>query len=415
MPIRSGFLIALSSVVPLAVARHCAGGEGDVIVVNESVPMPVGTLSPEDISPVVSHHPGGEFPKEWTNTPPAPMLVRKGENAGSATYQEARGYTFLVNSMKRPRLVRMDHGRLVLVATAWLHSTGVEEPILLLSDNDGRSWTGPRDLSIWGTLVNLGGRQLMVFGDGGKMIFSDDAGDTWSDPEAFPPLPDGRACYHHGSVVVEGTTVYAVFYADGHNAFLRRSDDSGHTWSEPKFLPRFRIDSEPTPFAASEGALTRAADGALVVALRTGAAPGYALSIYDSWRRIVVARSMDNGETWTDAQVYFKYGKVHSDLVTLPNGDILMAYATRMGELDGEMYHGTEAVLSRDDGRTWDWANRYYLFRWNMHHCMHSVQSVVLADGRIMTVFLYHYDAPNRVRPEELNLGMVDAIFWRAE
>jgi len=65
-----------------------------------------------------------------------------------------------------------------------------------------------------------------------------------------------------------------------------------------------------------------------------------------------------------DKHVYFKYGKTHSELLTLPNGDILLTYAIRMGELDGKIYHGIEAVFSHDNGVTWDWVHRYILFRW---------------------------------------------------
>ena len=96
---------------------------------------------------------------------------------------------------------------------------------------------------------------------------------------------------------------------------------------------------------------------------------------------------MDNGRTWTDHQVHFRYGKVHTKLLTLRNGDILMTYAVRMGELEGDMYHGIEAVLSHDNGRTWDWDNRFILFRWAMHQAMHSPDSLELADGRILTLF----------------------------
>ena len=68
------------------------------------------------------------------------------------------------------------------------------------------------------------------------------------------------------------------------------------------------------------------------------------------WRRLTTARSVDNGLTWEHHQVHFDFGKVHSGLVTLRDGRILMTYAARMGEVEGEMYHGIEAVLSSDHG-----------------------------------------------------------------
>ncbi len=372
----------------------------------DDVPRPLDTVAIAELDKKVSHHPGAEMPKHWITTPPAPMVIRKGEIAKTATYQEALGYTFMINSMKRPRLVRMHCGRLVLVATGWLNETGVEDGFIITSDDDGLTWTQPRPL-MHGTVVNLGGDKLMIFGS--QMIFSNDGGDTWSEPEPFPRQPGGGPCYHHGNVLVEGRTITGVFCGPDPmgtpwKQFLLRSHDSGRTWDPPHYMPEGW---------GSEGAITRAKDGALVVALRTGQAEGYP-EYNDHWRRIRTARSTDDGKTWTDMQVYFKYGKVHSDLLTLPNGDILNVYATRIGELDGHVYHGIEAVLSHDHGKTWDWPNRYYLFRWAMMGSMHSPQSVLLGDGRVMTVLLYHYDAPwgKRILPAAQNIGLVDAIFW---
>src|SRR5437870_13848247 len=105
--------------------------------------------------------------------------------------------------MKRPRLVRMDNGRLALVATAWLHKEQVEDPIVLTSDDEGKSWSSPREILTYGTLVNLGGNKLMIFGDNQSMSFSQDAGESWSSSEPLPTLPSGRNSYDHGSVVVE--------------------------------------------------------------------------------------------------------------------------------------------------------------------------------------------------------------------
>jgi hypothetical protein len=99
---------------------------------------------------------------------------------------------------------------------------------------------------------------------------------------------------------------------------------------------------------------------------------------------------------------------------------LLLTYAVRHGELDGKVYHGIEAVLSDTDGRTWQWSTRFYLFRWHMHESMHSCQSVQLEDGRILTVFFYHYDAPNhgpfpRADPPALNVAMCETITWSAD
>lgn len=185
-------------------------------------------------------------------------------------------------------------------------------------------------------------------------------------------------------MLVEDNVISAIYFYPnetdkdwGGASVLRRSFDGGKTWTENLFLPK--------QWRTSEGSLTRAKDGALVVALRTGQDPRWK-EYSDHWRRITTARSEDNGKTWTDHQVHFRYGKVHAKLLTLPNGDILMTYITRIGELDGMTYHGTEAVLSHDHGRTWDWEHRYILFRWHTQQ-MHSPDSILLSDDRILTIF----------------------------
>ena len=420
--------VGLLWVALLACALTCGEAEGEEVssMDDQNVPSPHEVLSAADMDAFVPHHPGGEWPKDWVNTPLGPRVIRRGEDAKTATYHEVTGYTFLVNSMKRPRLVRLDNGRLVMLATAWLHRTGQEEVIILTSDDEGRSWSQPREVSFYGQLVALGGAKVGCLGE--VTTLSDDGGETWSEPIRHP-LPDGTPLYHHGTVAFDGRRVAAVGYYEGAArppvgwsaySMLRLSDDLGRTWGEPIPLP--------VEWQTSEGALTYARDGALVVALRTGpkattleALSGdredHLVGYNDHWRRITTARSSDDGKTWTDHQVHFRFGKTHSELLTLPDGNILLTYAARIGELDGLPYHGIEAVLSRDDGRTWDWANRYFLFRWDMMASMHSPQSILLSDGRIMTVFLYHYDAPwgKRLIPAALNIGMVDAVFWRAE
>ena len=106
---------------------------------------------------------------------------------------------------------------------------------------------------------------------------------------------------------------------------------------------------------------------------------------------------------------------MHSRLLTLSSGDILLTYAVRMGELDGEVYHGIEAVLSSDNGKTWDWDRRFILFRWAMHQSMHSPQSIELADGRILTLFGYHYDAKWNEGPlgaAGYPMGITSTVIW---
>ena len=388
------------------------------ISVGGNLSTPISTISRERLERLVSQETSGAYSTERVISPPMTIAVRQ-EHPGGPSYQEALSYTFLIHSMKFARLTQMDDGRLVMIATGWLEESPTEERIcfMIYSDDEGNSWTQPREIHRGlerPEPVNLGSEKLLIIpnDDPGFTCISHDKGQTWGEKRPFPTVPDGRVTTRHGTVLVEGLTVSGVFTTERTSdvagwtaeSMIRRSRDGGHTWNEGIWLP--------PQWQVSEGSLVRAADGALVVSLRTAQAHGMP-SYCDHWRRITTARSLDDGSTWTDHQIHFDYGKVHSGLVRLSTGDILMTYAARMGELDGEMYHGIEAVLSRDCGQTWDWDNRFILFRWAMHQGMHSPVSVELSDGRILTVFLFHYDAPwNNGSFSSKVLGMTAAVYW---
>ena len=389
-----------------------------------AVPTPSDTIPLEKLRTLAARDPAAEYDPNRFITPPMPITVRQ-QHPVAPTYQEGISYTFLVHSMKFASMCRIGDGRIAMVGTGWIEGTTTEQRACFTScsDDEGQTWSQPtvfhRGLER-PQPVSLGGRRLMLMpmDDDGFLCFSDDAGHSWSGKTPFPKLADGRTTYHKGSVLVEDDVITGVFTASGKArgptgwraySLLRRSRDGGRTWNEGIWLP--------PEWQTSEGAVTRARDGALVVALRTAQPPNYP-SYSDHWRRITTARSADEGRTWSDHQVHFKYGKVHSDLVTLRDGRLLLTYATRMGELDGRMYHGIEAVISRDHGRTWDWDHRFILFRWAMHQTMHSPCSLQLKDGRILTLFLYHYGArwgKAGVGGPGRTLGITSAVIWSTD
>ena len=65
-----------------------------------------------------------------------------------------------------------------------------------------------------------------------------------------------------------------------------------------------------------------------------------------------------------------------------------MTYAARLGELDGRLYHGHEAVIRCDHGKTWSRERRFILFR-STDGAMHRPQSVLMDNGRVFTVFIH--------------------------
>lgn len=259
--------------------------------------------------------------------------------------------------------------------------------------------------------------------------FSTDGGATWGSVEPIPRAPDGRECYTDLVLhpLVEGNTITTLFFSSepgadsqygkriehgerpplGH-AMLRRFHIQENVWDAPVYLPlEWRI---------GEGTLVRAKDGSLVAAFRTDM-PAYVTAPSDHWDGIMTTRSLDNGKSWSEPAHHFKYGYMHTHLLALPDGRIWMTYAARIGELDGMNYHGIEAVVSSDNGITWDWDHRFILFRWT-DQCTHSPQSVRLSDGRMLTVFLHGKNFTWSDREERnlkthlLLLGNVSVVIW---
>jgi hypothetical protein len=379
---------------------------------------------------------GGLYPPSRVISTISPVVVRQ-DNPNGPTYQEALGYRFLINRCAFPGLTSMDNGKLVLTPQAMLEPLSAEKSqdaspvgLLLFSDDDGMSWTQPKRIGMRRcTPFNLGGEKLMLHGfsadDDSKsyLCFSDDAGSTWGKPEPIPALPDGRfghtdVAYHP---LVEGDTVIFLLWSPvepGYSnlesgelfteIFLRRYHLSSHSWDEPVFLPR--------KWGLNEGSLIRAKDGALVAAIRTQMVDQTPPD--DHWMGMATTRSMDEGKTWTTPARHYHYGHHHCSLVNLSDGRILLTYVARIGQLEGRTYHGLEAVLSHDNGVTWDWEHRYIIFR-TSDNCPHSPQSVLLSDGRILTIFMDHTrsswtDHPKGDRTSKIFHGVsrVSVVIW---
>lgn len=390
----------------------------------------------------------GRFFKDRVISTISSSVIRRDGPEGP-DYQEALGYSFLVNNCKFPGLMRMDDGTLVLTLSASLKppdgaparpmpdaSMHIRDEalrdagLILFSKDEGMSWTSPRRIHLQRcTPINLGGKKLMLRGyplgrdddsDKQSLSFSDDAGESFGPLIPVPNLTDGRPMYTDVSLnpLVENGKVTFLFYTPVKieelrrqgitgQSLLRRFDPQTSQWGEPHLFP--------TSWRTSEGSLARAKDGGLVAAFRTYR-PGVPAPT-DHWRGILTCRSMDDGRTWSEPAIHFRYGHHHQSLRRLVDGRILMTYAARIGELDGRTYHGVEAVVSRDHGVTWDWDNRYILFRAS-DQGMHSPQSVQLHDGRILTVLMHSTDYSWSDYPDDdqsshvQHQGHVSVVIW---
>ncbi|MFH1007773.1 MAG: exo-alpha-sialidase [Candidatus Latescibacterota bacterium] len=371
----------------------------------------------------------GNYPNDWVTSPLQATVIRQNTLTG-AGYKEAIGYTFLLYSMKFPSVVRMDDGRLLMNASYEAQSD--ERPwVLLFSDDEGRSWSQPVPSQLGRcTLTNLGGNRLMSLGTMPTsaalfaLRFSADGGKSWSDPEAAPPISDGR---HWGTDVpyshlVEGQKVTFVGAVDEHPGYEHWEESNSiftrgiirtyhldtHEWDDPYLFPM--------DWGLSEASVTRAKNGDLVAVFRTQLMDGIRITT-DHWMGLATTRSTDDGKTWEKPVQAFLYGHHHMNLRALPDGRLLMTYASRIGELEGMPYHGIEAVVSHDDGKTWDWNRRYILFRELSDQIMHSPGSVMLSDGSIFTTFMhtkgYTWDDGTVGPRSQKTIGNVSAVIWK--
>ena len=198
-----------------------------------------------------------------------------------------------------------------------------------------------------GTLVLMA--QGGYFGPGARqdehpLSRSQDGGRTWETtvhkgadyPRSLVVEPDGS--------LLMVTAAKPDWHNEGHgspNLLLGRSADSGRTWS----FSAGAIDWDWPGFG--EVAAIRLRDGRLLAALRRQI-PG---TTGEGFEDTVLTESIDGGKTWDRPWPLTTTAQVHAYLTELHDGRLLCTYSN---------YHvpfGVSAILSADQGKTWDREN----------------------------------------------------------
>jgi hypothetical protein len=315
------------------------------------------------------------------------------------------------------------------------------QPMTLLSDDRGATWSDPRPLSP-DPAVNAGaglGVSLTYLGEGrvilsaGGRWFSEDFGETWEGPVPIPPASNGQPWYQWDPLLVDrdaATGAITRLIETGYNwegggpdsptgyeqGFIRFSEDLGRTWSEDIRVREWH--------GVSEVDLLRAADGRLIGACRTDMARQYVGNI-DHYEGLGVSISEDDGHTWSPVNRLYDFGRHHPCMVLMPDGAIVMTYVVRLGypaDEAGMPQFGIEAVVSRDNGDSFDLKHRYVLARWSGNRTgpnawwasSQATSTVLLPDGSLLTTYGTGY------RSEPLENGLpgprdVGLIRWRLE
>ena len=353
--------------------------------------------------------------------------IRKGDGKGGWEYVPGE-HQLLVGKFEAHimpfGLAQMDNDEVILAAS---HSDGKREiPVLAFSKDRGDTWsdwhtvpgTGGKPGSGRPMLLTYLGKAELFFKIHGQRWFSKDYGRTWPERVGIP----GPASWNEGNNLVEfdsdgnvkavAEVVCNLSQDDGSawspkkpsNLFFRWSHDGGRTWTPATRPEAWRYeemhDGKTYRRSASEGGLARAKNGWLVAAIRTDMPAWLAAGPNnDGVEGTGVSISRDDGATWSPVKerILFPAGRHHSNLVTLPNGDLVMTVIVRNDVRDGALAsyrRGCDAVISRDNGDTWDVAGKYVLDeykyisadKWFDGKCGH-LSSIVLDDGSMLTAY----------------------------
>lgn len=290
---------------------------------------------------------------------------------------------------------------------------------IVSSSDGGATWTKPKPKYNIGDgwaidLTYLGGGKA-VFKRGNKYWFSYDYGETWNHSVPAPPCEDGEPFYEDSPFLVDhcpntGSVIrlWATGKKPGQACLVRHSDNGGRTWSPCRHIPQWG--------STGEIVLHRANNGNMLAACRVNL-PQFEGKI-DHLSGLGVSVSEDNGQTWSDLNILYGWGRHMSSMVNLGNGDLVLTYVVRMGYVDtadGYPQFGIEAVVSHDNGLTWDLDHRYLLAVWKGRDWRASAQrtaTVLLPDGSLVTAFGTGYRNKefriNQHSPQDIGL-----VRWR--
>ena len=320
------------------------------------------------------------------------------------------------------------------------------QAMVLTSDDRGATWSEPRfvhtdeagtgDTGMPVALAYLGRGKALFRAE--MRWFSDDYGETWGEGLPLPATgPTGEdVTYGNGYAwdppmvdrdgkTGEVTRLWETVYVEDHShprpgsqGYLHWSVDDGITWSEP-----VKVDAWA---GVNEVALIRATNGDLVAACRTDMPEKFAETGLDHCEGLGVSISGDEGRTWSEVKKLYDWGRHHPSMVLTPDGDIVMTYVARKGYVEtpeGYPQFGVEAVVSHDNGRTWDLDHRYILAAWPGNRtdaawswCRSSqgTSSVLLPDGSVLTTFGTGYRATvPEVEQQYFSPRDVGLVHWR--
>ncbi|MFH0965822.1 MAG: sialidase family protein [Planctomycetota bacterium] len=324
-------------------------------------------------------------------------------------------------------LIAMDNGEIALIASG--ERKGQPTQVLLaFSADQGDTWTDflvvPGASGRAMVFTYLGGPNVTFVS--GRRYFSRDYGRTWPDSVQHPPTKTGMSFHYEGSAWVDrdpAGLAKAILELGWHyepgkkwpvddaTVVFRRSVDGGRSWIDEVAPPEWKFEmtykGKTSLRGVSEGAVARAANGDLVAALRSDIPPALMDGPHDdNLEGTSVSVSKDDGKTWSKMNFLFYAGRHHANLQRLPSGDLVCTMVVRVDVQHGDLAapppggwlttprRGCDAVVSRDNGATWDVTRRYELDRfeylrsdyWPDGKCGH-IGASPLPDGSVISAY----------------------------
>ena len=246
---------------------------------------------------------------------------------------------------------------------------------------------------------------------------SRDFGRTWSDPwklDLSDVWPDGHGWPTRQSIVYPDGAI--LLFTSNYNAdqprrfetWAFRLGDGGRTIEDQWFI---REQSHDQSFI-------RLSSGKMVAALRI-----FGLNIlrehlpygyHPEWDDgneghdfLAISESTDDGHTWSEPEPVTYYMEVPGHLMELRDGRLLLTHGVRHYPM------GAQALLSEDEGRTWDMENRFMLcwfgaLCWNAEHPYPNGHpfSAQRPDGKIITAYYRTAD------PEDYRSTIIEGVIW---
>jgi len=298
-----------------------------------------------------------------------------------------------------PVAMMLQDGRVAVVLRGGAEHLGIAGRLdIVFSSDQGRTWSKPtvvvdspaddRNPAFGqakdGTLV-VGFWRTARYDDQGRynenlnkpistwVTRSEDGGKTWSDAQEIDvaeigwgspygkilALPDGAMLMniYGGAVRQAGEKVNDR----ENNAYLYRSTDNGRNWKRWGCAGARKFN---------ETGLVRLTSGQLLAAMRSDPAG-------ETW----LARSNDDGRSWSEPAKLTPAAVHPADLVLLPDNRVLLVTGYRVGPF------GVRGIVGDANGR-FDWEDRRFelVNDATSGDCGYP-SSVVLKDGRVMTVY----------------------------